>query len=285
MPPAPQRRARRWRCRCSPRRPNLLDRRQTSSARFSMASLASAHHTAEARKRTTPKNRTGHEGALVGAIGFRTSATELPITMRAPTHQSLASRVRSARRVGRSRPAERATEREVACRRGGPGRRIGEKAGHPLLDLSALTVKHHLANARSKVGATTTAQLVWNLGPTAAEPEARDGVTCPRFEARVRRSIPARSTSARSASCRNVATDSAIDDVTTVPTLAPRVTRSSSSCSTSSHRIRRPGAGAVSQSFLRGITLVTTSNVTQRETGRLHDKLEWQRRCARRSAY
>ena len=34
-----------------------------------------------------------------------------------------------------------------------------EKAAHRL-GLSHSTVKHHLANARSKVGATTTAQLV-----------------------------------------------------------------------------------------------------------------------------
>lgn len=33
------------------------------------------------------------------------------------------------------------------------------------------TVKHHVANARSKVGATTTAQLVWILAPRLPEPE------------------------------------------------------------------------------------------------------------------
>jgi hypothetical protein len=33
------------------------------------------------------------------------------------------------------------------------------------------TVKHHLANARFKVGATTTAQLVWVLAPRLPEPE------------------------------------------------------------------------------------------------------------------
>ena len=33
------------------------------------------------------------------------------------------------------------------------------------------TVKHHLANARSKLGATTTAQLVWILAPRLPEPE------------------------------------------------------------------------------------------------------------------
>jgi DNA-binding CsgD family transcriptional regulator len=39
-----------------------------------------------------------------------------------------------------------------------------EKAAAHRLGLSHSTVKHHLANARSKVGATTTAQLVWILG-------------------------------------------------------------------------------------------------------------------------
>jgi hypothetical protein len=33
------------------------------------------------------------------------------------------------------------------------------------------TVKHHLANARSKVGAVTAAQLVWNLARRLPEPE------------------------------------------------------------------------------------------------------------------
>ena len=33
------------------------------------------------------------------------------------------------------------------------------------------TVKHHLANARAKVGAETTAQLVWILAPLLPEPE------------------------------------------------------------------------------------------------------------------
>jgi hypothetical protein len=35
------------------------------------------------------------------------------------------------------------------------------------------TVKHHLANARSKVGAETTAQLVWIRAPRLPEPEDR----------------------------------------------------------------------------------------------------------------
>jgi len=46
-----------------------------------------------------------------------------------------------------------------------------EKAAAHRLGLSHSTVKHHLANARTKVGATTTAQLVWILAPRLPEPE------------------------------------------------------------------------------------------------------------------
>ena len=46
-----------------------------------------------------------------------------------------------------------------------------EKAAAHRLGLSHSTVKHHLANARSKVGATTTAQLVWILAPRLPEPD------------------------------------------------------------------------------------------------------------------
>ena len=46
-----------------------------------------------------------------------------------------------------------------------------EKAAAHQLGLSHSTVKHHLANARSKVGAETTAQLVWILAPRLPEPE------------------------------------------------------------------------------------------------------------------
>ena len=45
------------------------------------------------------------------------------------------------------------------------------KAAAHRLGLSHSTVKHHLANARSKVGAETTAQLVWILAPRLPEPE------------------------------------------------------------------------------------------------------------------
>ena len=69
-----------------------------------------------------------------------------------------------------SRPAERATDREVgvvaAVLVAG-----SEKAAAHRLGLSHSTVKHHLANARSKVGAETTAQLVWILAPRLPEPE------------------------------------------------------------------------------------------------------------------
>jgi DNA-binding NarL/FixJ family response regulator len=69
------------------------------------------------------------------------------------------------------RPAGRATDREVlvvaAVLEAG-----SEKAAAHQLGLSQSTVKHHLANARSKVGAETTAQLVWILAARLPEPEA-----------------------------------------------------------------------------------------------------------------
>ena len=68
------------------------------------------------------------------------------------------------------RSAERATDREVgvvaAVLDAG-----SEKAAAHRLGLSHSTVKHHLANARSKVGAATTAQLVWILAQRLTEPE------------------------------------------------------------------------------------------------------------------
>jgi DNA-binding NarL/FixJ family response regulator len=67
-------------------------------------------------------------------------------------------------------PAGRATDREVvvvaAVLAAG-----SEKAAAHRLGLSHSTVKHHLANARSKVGAATTAQLVWIPGPRLPEPD------------------------------------------------------------------------------------------------------------------
>ncbi len=70
----------------------------------------------------------------------------------------------------RLHPAERATDREV-----GVVTAVlvtgSEKAAAHRLGLSHSTVKHHLANARSKVGADTTAQLAWILGPRLPEPE------------------------------------------------------------------------------------------------------------------
>jgi DNA-binding NarL/FixJ family response regulator len=70
----------------------------------------------------------------------------------------------------RDRPVRCATDREVvvvaAVLAAG-----SEKAAAHRLGLSHSTVKHHLANARSKVGAETTAQLVWILAPRLPEPE------------------------------------------------------------------------------------------------------------------
>jgi DNA-binding CsgD family transcriptional regulator len=72
----------------------------------------------------------------------------------------------------RDRPAGCATDREVvvvaAVLVAG-----SEKAAAHRLGLSHATVKHHLANARSKVGAVTTAQLVWILALRLPEPEAK----------------------------------------------------------------------------------------------------------------
>lgn len=68
------------------------------------------------------------------------------------------------------RSSARATDREVrvvaAVLVAG-----SEKAAAHRLGLSHSTVKHHLAKARSKVGATTTAQLVWILAPRLPEAE------------------------------------------------------------------------------------------------------------------
>lgn len=76
-----------------------------------------------------------------------------------------------ARSRGDRKSAEQATDREVgvvaAVLVAG-----SEKAAAHRLGLSPSTVKHHLANARSKVGATTTAQLVWILAPRLPEPAA-----------------------------------------------------------------------------------------------------------------
>ncbi len=77
----------------------------------------------------------------------------------------------------RERTPARATDREVvvvaAVLVAG-----SEKAAARRLGLSHSTVKHHLATARSKVGAATTAQLVWILAPRLPEPE----VMAPRDE-------------------------------------------------------------------------------------------------------
>ena len=70
----------------------------------------------------------------------------------------------------RARRAGRPTDREVLVVAAVLDAE-SEKAATHLLGLSHSTVKHHLANARSKVGAETTAQLVWILGTRLPEPE------------------------------------------------------------------------------------------------------------------
>ena len=68
------------------------------------------------------------------------------------------------------RSAGPATDREIAVVAAVLDDGSEKEAAHRL-GLSHSTVKHHLANARSKVGATTTAQLVWILAPRLPEPE------------------------------------------------------------------------------------------------------------------
>jgi DNA-binding NarL/FixJ family response regulator len=80
---------------------------------------------------------------------------------------------RGAAGVRSYRSSGRATDREVtvvaAVLAAG-----SEKAAAHQLGVSHSTVKHHLANARSRVGATTTAQLVWVLAPRLPEPWPAD---------------------------------------------------------------------------------------------------------------
>ena len=75
----------------------------------------------------------------------------------------------------RDRPARCATDREVSVVAAviAAG---SEKAAAQRLGLAHSTVKHHLANARSKCGAESTAQLVWILAPRLPEPTARGPV-------------------------------------------------------------------------------------------------------------
>jgi len=68
------------------------------------------------------------------------------------------------------RPAGRATDREVAVVAAVLAAGCEKAAAHRL-GLSHSTVTHHLANARSKVGAATTAQLVWILALRLPEPD------------------------------------------------------------------------------------------------------------------
>lgn len=80
-----------------------------------------------------------------------------------------ATGVKDRSRVGRGDP-KRATDREVSVVAAVMATG-SEKAAAHRLGLSHSTVKHHLANARSKVGATTTAQLVWILAERLPEPD------------------------------------------------------------------------------------------------------------------
>jgi DNA-binding NarL/FixJ family response regulator len=71
------------------------------------------------------------------------------------------------------RSSVRATDREVGVVAAVLAAGSGKAAAHRL-GLSHSTVKHHLANARTRAGVATTAQLVWILGPRLPEPVSRD---------------------------------------------------------------------------------------------------------------
>ena len=89
----------------------------------------------------------------------------------APGGANRAVRVAPERMTRRSRdPAARATDREVGVVAAIPVTG-SEKAAARHLGLSHSTVKHHLANARCRVGVETTAQLVWILAPRLPKPE------------------------------------------------------------------------------------------------------------------
>jgi DNA-binding NarL/FixJ family response regulator len=70
----------------------------------------------------------------------------------------------------RARRGSAATDREIAVV-AAVVTAGSEKAAAHRLGLSHSIVKHHLANARSKLGAATTAQLVWILAARLAESE------------------------------------------------------------------------------------------------------------------
>ena len=80
-----------------------------------------------------------------------------------------AAGVRNRARAGRGSGGA-ATDREIAVVAAVVAAG-SEKAAAHRLGLSHSTVKHHLANARSKVGVATTAQLVWILSPRLPEPD------------------------------------------------------------------------------------------------------------------
>jgi DNA-binding CsgD family transcriptional regulator len=74
-----------------------------------------------------------------------------------------------------------------------------EKAAAHRLGLSHSTVKHHLANARSKVGAATTAQVARILAPRLPEPDGVAQVDGPAYGASNRSDATTLASSARSA--------------------------------------------------------------------------------------
>ena len=69
-----------------------------------------------------------------------------------------------------TRASGRATDREIGVIAAVLDAGSEKEAAHRL-GLSHSTVKHHLANVRSKVGAATTAERAWILAPRLPEAE------------------------------------------------------------------------------------------------------------------
>jgi DNA-binding NarL/FixJ family response regulator len=106
---------------------------------------------------------------MVGARGIAPPPTTFRSRCASPSLQSLATWC-AAHDATVVPPRRSRTDREVGVVAAVLVAGSEEEAAHRL-GLSHSTVKHHLANARSKVGATTTAQLVWILALRLPEPE------------------------------------------------------------------------------------------------------------------
>ncbi len=94
----------------------------------------------------------------------------MPIASPAPTARSRTRLGLAFPRAGRRDAGPSVAGDRTGVTEGTLAGPFNEKAAAHRLGPSHSTVKQHLANARSKVGAETTAQLVWILAPRLPEP-------------------------------------------------------------------------------------------------------------------